>query len=75
MTKKEAIKLFEEKKVCIIWDDEQDKWYFSIVDVINILTESVCPTVYWIKLKQRLKVEENETVTNCHGLKMRSQFS
>ena len=72
MTKKEAIKLFEEKKVRTVWDDEQEKWYFSIVDVVSILTESVDPTAYWRKLKQRLKAEGNETVTNCHGLKMRA---
>ena len=72
MTKKEAIKLFEEKKVRTVWDDEQEKWYFSIVDVIDILTESVDSTAYWRKLKQRLKIEGNETVTNCHGLKMRA---
>ena len=72
MTKKEAIKLFEEKKVRTVWDDEQEKWYFSIVDAIDILTESVDPTAYWRKLKQRLKAEGNETVTNCHGLKMRA---
>jgi hypothetical protein len=72
MIKNEAIKLFEEKKVRTFWDDEQEKWYFSIVDVVGILTESVDPTAYWRKLKQRLKAEGNETVTNCHGLKMRA---
>lgn len=70
MTKKNKIQLFEDKKVRTIWDDEAEKWYFSIVDVIKILTDSVDPTVYWRKLKQRLKGEGNETVTNCHGLKM-----
>lgn len=72
MTKKEAIKLFEERKVRTVWDDEQEKWYFSIVDVIGVLTESPDPTAYWRKLKQRLKQEGNETVTSCHGLKMRA---
>ena len=72
MIKKEAIKIFEERKVRTIWDDEQEKWYFSIVDVIGILTDSVDPMSYWRKLKQRLKIEGNETVTNCHGLKMRA---
>ena len=72
MTKKEAIKLFEERKVRTIWDDEQEKWYFSIVDVISILTDSTNPQAYWRKLKQRLIEEGNETVTNCHALKMRS---
>ena len=70
MTKKNKIQLFEDKKVRTIWDDEVEKWYFSIVDVIKILTDSVDPTAYWRKLKQRLKGEGNETVTNCHGLKM-----
>lgn len=70
MSKKEAIQLFEENQVCTIWDGEQEKWYFSIVDVIQVLTESVDANAYWRKLKQRLKAEGNETVTNCHGLKM-----
>lgn len=52
------------------WDAEQEKWYFSIVDVVEILTNSLDPQAYWRKLKQRLKAEGNETVTNCHGLKM-----
>ena len=70
MTKKQAIQLFEEKKVRTVWDDEQEKWYFSIIDTVAVLTDSVDPTAYWRKLKQRLKTEGNETVTNCHGLKM-----
>ena len=72
MTKKQAIQLFEEQKVRTIWDDEQEKWYFSIVDVCGVLTESKDPTAYWRKLKQRLKAEGNETVTNCHALKLRA---
>ena len=72
MTKQESIKLFEEKKVRTVWDDEQEKWYFSVVDVVGVLTESKDPQVYWRKLKQRLKEEGNETVTNCHGLKLRA---
>ncbi|KGN98625.1 antirepressor [Porphyromonas macacae] len=72
MTKKQAIQLFEEKKVRTVWDEEQEKWFFSIVDTIAILTDSIDPTAYWRKLKQRLKAEGNETVTNCHGLKMRA---
>ena len=72
MTKQESIKLFEEKKVRTVWDDEQEKWYFSVVDVVGVLTESKDPQVYWRKLKQRLKEEGNETVTNCHQLKMRA---
>ncbi|RZJ82435.1 MAG: hypothetical protein EOO47_00605 [Flavobacterium sp.] len=70
MGKEEAIKLFEQKQVRSVWDDEQEKWYFSIVDVIIILTESVDPQAYWRKLKQRLKQEGNQTVTDCHALKM-----
>ncbi len=70
MTQHNKIQLFEEKKVRAIWDDEAEKWYFSVVDVVAVLTESVDPTAYWRKLKQRLKEEGNETVTNCHGLKM-----
>lgn len=65
-----AIKLFEEKKVRTLWDDKEEKWYFSIVDVVGVLTDSVDATAYWRKLKQRLKKEGNETVTTCHGLKM-----
>ena len=72
MTKKEAIQLFQERKVRTVWDDEQEKWYFSIVDVCEVLTDSKDPTAYWRKLKQRLKEEGNETVTNCHALKMRA---
>ena len=72
MAKKQAIKLFEEKKVRTMWDDEQEKWYFSIVDVCDVLTESKDATAYWRKLKQRLKAEGNETVTNCHALKLRA---
>lgn len=70
MTQKEAIKLFEERKVRTVWDDETEEWYFSIIDVIGVLTDSVDPRKYWNKLKQRLKEEGNETVTNCHQLKM-----
>jgi hypothetical protein len=71
MSKKENdIKLFDDKEVRTSWDADQEKWYISIVDVIAILTDSVDPTAYWRKLKQRLKTEGNQTVTNCHGLKM-----
>ena len=75
MTKKHELQLFEDKKVRTVWDDEQEKWYFSIVDVVGILTESkdqLTARKYWNKLKQRLKEEGNETVTNCHQLKMRA---
>ncbi len=70
MKKENEIKIFEDKKVRTAWDVEQEKWYLSIIDVIAILTESIDPNAYWRKLKQRLKEEGNETVTNCHGLKM-----
>jgi len=73
MSKKNQIKLFEEKQVRSIWDAEKEKWYISVVDVITVLTESVDPSAYWRKLKQRLKEEGNETVTNFHGLKMLAQ--
>lgn len=70
MTKETAIKLFEQKQVRSVWNDEEEKWYFSVVDVVGILSESIDPQAYWRKLKQRLKEEGNETVTNCHALKM-----
>ena len=65
-----TIKLFETKHVRSLWDAEQEAWFFSIVDVIGVLTDSADAGAYWRKLKQRLKAEGNETVTNCHGLKM-----
>jgi len=70
MKKQNAIQIFEDKKVRTVWDADQEKWCISIVDVVSVLTNSVDATAYWRKLKQRLKVEGNETVTNCHGLKM-----
>ena len=70
MKQENAIQLFENKKVRTLWDAEKEKWYISIIDVVAVLTESVDPNAYWRKLKQRLKQEGNETVTNCHGLKM-----
>ena len=72
MTKKESLQVFEEKKVRTVWDDKEEKWYFSIVDVCGVLTDSKDANAYWRKLKQRLKNEGNETVTNCHGLKLRA---
>ena len=68
MTKENAIKIFEDKKVRTVWDSETEKWYISIVDVVSILTESVDGRKYWNKLKQRLIEEGNQTVTNCHQL-------
>ncbi len=70
MKNKNEIKIFEDKKVRSLWDEENEKWQISIIDVVAVLTESVDPNAYWRKLKQRLKEEGNETVTNCHGLKM-----
>lgn len=72
MTREIAIKLFNEKQIRTHWDNEQEKWYFSIVDVVGVLSESVDPQAYWRKFKQRLKEEGNETVTNCHALKMQA---
>lgn len=72
MTKKEALQIFEDRKVRSIWDDEREEWYFSVVDVIAVLTDSADPANYWKVLKNRLKKEGNETVTNCNRLKMRA---
>ena len=72
MGQSEAIKLFEEKKVRTIWDDVQEKWYFSVVDVVAILTDSATPRNYWKVLKNRLKKEGNESVKNCNQLKLLS---
>lgn len=75
MTKKETLKLFEDKKIRAVWDDEQEKWYFSIVDVIEVLTDSSdyqTARNYWKVLKNRLVNEGNQTVTNCNQLKMRA---
>ncbi|ADV45016.1 hypothetical protein [Bacteroides helcogenes] len=76
MTKKETLELFEERKVRTVWDDEKEKWYFSIVDVVGILVESKdyqAARKYWNKLKQRLKEDGFEPVTNCHQLKLRAE--
>ena len=76
MTKKETLKLFEDRKVRTVWDDKEEKWYFSIVDVVGILAESKdyqTARKYWNKLKQRLKEEGLESVTNCHQLKLRAE--
>ena len=72
MTKENAIKLFQDHRVRVQWDDEQEKWYFSIVDIIGVLTDSVNPNNYWKVLKSRLKKEGSELVTNCNQLKMES---
>ena len=72
MTQHNAIKLFETKKVRTIWDDKEEKWYFSIVDVVAVLTDSPNPRKYWSVLKTRLKKEGSELTTNCSQLKMKS---
>ena len=72
MTKREVSKLFEDRKIRTIWDDKEEKWYFSIVDVVGVLTDSENPQTYWRVLKNRLKKEGNETVTNCNALKLRA---
>lgn len=73
MTKKEAIKIFEEKKVRTVWDDETEEWFFSVVDVVAILTDSPNPSNYWKVLKHRLRKEGNESVTNCNQLKLKAK--
>jgi len=73
MAQEEAIKLFDAKKIRVVWDDQTEKYYFSIIDIIQVLTESAdyqTARKYWNKLKQRLSEEGNETVTNCHQLKL-----
>jgi hypothetical protein len=65
--------LFEDQPIRTAWVEDEEEWYFSVVDVVEALTESADATAYWRKLKQRLKEEGNETVTKCHGLKMRAK--
>ena len=72
MTKRPAIQLFEENKVRTVWDGEHEKWYFSIVDVVEVLTENTNTQTYWRVLKNRLKKEGNETVTNCNAFKLQA---
>lgn len=66
----DAIQLFEDRQIRTAWDEEKEEWYFSIVDVIEVLTDSPNPQTYWRVMKKRLKDEGNETVTNCNALKM-----
>ncbi|MCI6726176.1 MAG: hypothetical protein MR446_07005 [Bacteroidales bacterium] len=73
MTKKQAIQLFQERKVRTAWDEQEEKWYFSIVDVCAVLTDSPNPRNYWKVLKHRLLKEGNQTVTNCNQLKLRAE--
>ena len=70
MPKHEVTKIFGERKIRTVWDDKAEKWYFPVVDVIAVLTDSIDPHAYWRKLKQRLKEEGNQTVTSCHALKL-----
>ncbi len=68
----EQLQLFEDQTIRTAWNEAEEEWYFSVVDVVGVLTDSKDPSAYWRKLKQRLKEEGNETVTNCHGLKMKA---
>ena len=70
--KKDNIQVFDNQPIRTAWDEENEEWYFSIVDVVLALTDSKDANAYWRKLKQRLIEEGNETVTNCHGLKMKA---
>jgi len=72
MTKENAIKLFQDKHVRVHWDGDQEKWFFSIIDVVGVLTESENPRKYWSVLKTRLKKEGSEVATNCSRLKMQA---
>lgn len=72
MTRKTAIKLFQDQRVRVLWDNSNEKWYFSIVDVIGVLTESINPRKYWSVLKTRLRKEGRELTTNYSQLKMQS---
>jgi hypothetical protein len=70
MPQETQIQFFENAKIRVVWDEEKEEYFFSIVDVISVLTVSADAAAYWRKLKQRLKAEGNETVTSCHTLKM-----
>ena len=70
MAQEEVIKLFDAKKIRIVWDSEAEKYYFSVVDVIQVLTDSADARTYWKVLKNRLTKEGNQTVTNCNQLKL-----
>ena len=72
MGQNDKIQLFEDKRIRTAWDKEKEEWFFSVVDVIAVLTDSKDPAAYWRKLKQRMREEGNETVTNCHGLKLKA---
>ena len=68
----ECLQLFEDQAIRTAWDEQNEEWYFSVVDVVGVLTESPNPQTYWRVLKKRLKDEGNETVTNCNALKMKA---
>ncbi|MEE0508892.1 MAG: hypothetical protein UDB97_07905 [Phascolarctobacterium succinatutens] len=68
------VKLFQSTQIRSIWNDEAGEWFFSVVDVVGALTDSANKSAYWRKLKQRLKAEGNETVTNCHRLKLLAEL-
>lgn len=73
MTKKNQLQLFNDRKVRTVWDTDQEEWYFSVVDVVEVLTDAKdyqTARKYWNKLKERLLKEGNQTVTNCHQLKL-----
>ena len=72
MTQQNAIKIFEDRKIRSAWNEEEEEWYFSVVDVVGVLTDSPNANNYWKVLKNRLKKEGNESVTNCNQLKMQS---
>lgn len=72
MSDDQSMQLFENRRIRTAWDEERQEWYFSIVDVVQILTDSADGRKYWNKLKQRLKEEGNELVTNCHQLKLKA---
>ncbi len=72
MNKGTSIKLFEQKQIRSLWNEEEEKWYFSIVDVVGVLTDSPNPNNYWKVLKHRLTKEGSKLVTNCNQLKMQS---
>ena len=72
MATHDLVKIFDSSKIRVVWDDEQEKYFFSVVAVVSVLTESADGRKYWNKLKQRLKEEGSESVTNCHQLKLQA---
>ena len=73
MSMTEIVKMFGERKIRSVWEDETETWYFSVIDVVAVLTESTNPRNYWKMLKTRLKHEGNQTATNCNRLKLRAE--